>query len=179
MKKGVFVFGIIVAIILVIALILIIYIAVTYNNLVKKQEGVRIAWNSAAAIYDERMELLSEANNDYLGSGHSDLQYAISSVEVDWINAKNVQSIAGQIKAGGIIDELLSDTLDAAGVSGMAGDPGFRTWSGKLVLSEGERGMVMEEYNQKASDYNEIIDLPVGNYVAEYFGFAYATIFDI
>ena len=179
MKKGVFVFGIIVALILVVALVLVIYIAVTYNNLSEKREEARVAWNSVAATYDERMELLSEAEDNYLGSGYGDLQDAIPDVEVNWINAKNVQSISGQIKAGETIDELLSDVLDAAGVSGSAGDSSFHEWSKKLTLNEGEREVVIDEYNQIASDYNDVINFPVGSQIAGYFGFAYATIFDI
>ena len=179
MKKGVFVFGIIVVLILVIALVFGIYVTATYNSLVEKQEEVRVDWNSVAAVYNERMEFLNEASGNYLGSGNSDLRNAISDVETDWINARNVQSISGQIKAGGTIDELLSNVLDAAGVSGFASDSSFNAWSKKLALNEGEREVVIEEYNQKARDFNEVIDLPVGNYIAGYFGFAYATIFNI
>lgn len=163
-----------------IIIILAIFLAVTYNSLVKKQEKVKLQWNEVQNTYQRRLDLIPNLINVVKGGADyekSVLQKVIearskaSSVSAsgDLSADKYNQQTAAQDELAGAANRLL---ISVEKYPELKGTKAFSDLQNQLIGTERRIKVARKDFNAAIADYNSSVKSFPTKLVAGLFGFA-------
>jgi LemA protein len=161
-----------------IVLIIIVYIIVTYNGLVKKQEDVNNKWNEVNNAYQRRSDLIPTLVNTVKGLANfeknifTDIAAARAKAKAaatDVVNANNITTqLAAQNELAAATNKLL---ITVESYPNLKGTTAFTSLQVQLEGTERRVKVARKDFNQVVADYNSNVKAFPAKIVASIFGF--------
>ena len=176
MKKNVKTWLIVIAAVLILAALFI----GPYNNLVEKEEGVKMSWSQVENQYQRRSDLilnLVETVQGYAGHESATLtkvveaRAAATQVKVD-ANTLDAESIKQFNAAQGELSQAVSRLLvTVENYPDLKAGENFIMLQSQLEGTENRIAFARKEFNEKANEYNTYRRRVPKNIIASIFGF--------
>jgi len=159
--------------------LLVAWIAITYNSLVKKQEKVKQTWSEVQNTYQRRLDLIPNIVN--VVKGVSDFEQttlvkiaearsnALSSLSNDGITAENIQQQQQtQDSLAAAVNRLIVVVEKYPTLKGTAAYAGLQT---QLEGTERRIRVARNDFNEAVAVYNKKVRSFPSNLIAGIFGF--------
>ena len=163
-----------------IILIIGIFLMITYNGLVKKEERVKLQWNEVQITYQRRLDLIPNLVNVVKGGANyeqSTLQKVIEArskaasinISGDISSEKFNQQTAAQDKLAGAANRLM---IAVEKYPDIQGTRAFSDLQSQLEGTERRIKVARKDFNATIADYNSYVKSFPAKMVAGLFGFA-------
>lgn len=163
------------------AALILLYVIVTYNGLVRLRQMVREAWSGIDVQLKRRSDLIPNLIETVKG-------YAVHEKavlhEVTELRAKAqavaAENVAGRAAAEGLLGQALGRLMAVAeAYPGLKANEGFRDLQASLAALEGEIQMARRYYNGATRALNVKVESFPSSLIAGRFGFAQGSYFEL
>ncbi len=162
-------------IIVLIAIIVIMWLAGVYNNIVSKQETITAAWAQVDNQLQRRNDLIPNLVNTVKGYAayEKTVLEDITNARSQWAKAGSVEE---KVKAAGAVDSALSRLLVVTeNYPNLRADQTYLKLMDELSGTENRISVERMRYNEAVRDYNITVRMFPGNIIAGMFGYKTAT----
>ncbi len=162
-------------IVVLIAIVVIMWFAGAYNNIVSKHETITSAWAQVDNQLQRRNDLIPNLVNTVKGYAayEKTVLEDITNARSQWAKAGSVEE---KVKAAGAVDSALSRLLVVTeNYPNLKADQSFLKLMDELSGTENRVSVERMRYNEAVRDYNITVRMFPGNVVAGMYGYKAAT----